>query len=111
MPAAEHLGGIDVHPAGHSFAVDVRGKPFTFALWEGAVRQHGDADGGRYRHVQWLADGMTTVAIGDASGEERVVAFGEDPSGRCRGTSAASSRCAQRRAGRASRLPTIATRC
>jgi tricorn protease len=75
---AEHLGGIDVHPAGHSLAVDVRGKPFTFALWEGAVRQHGNAAGGRYRHVQWLADGVTKVAIGDASGEERVVAFGED---------------------------------
>ena len=75
---AEHLGGIDVHPAGHSLAVDVRGKPFTFALWEGAMRQHGNAAGGRYRHVQWLADGVTTVAIGDASGEERVVAFGQD---------------------------------
>ena len=35
----------------------------------------GVADGVRYRHAQWLADGATLVAVGDASGEERVVAF------------------------------------
>ena len=78
VPAAEHLGDVHVHPAGHSLAVDVRGKPFTFALWEGAVRQHGEADGGRYRHAQWQADGTTLVAVGDASGEERVVVFGAE---------------------------------
>ena len=41
VPAAEHLGPFHVHPAGHSLAVEARGKLFTFALWEGAVRQHG----------------------------------------------------------------------
>ena len=40
-PAADFLQGFNVHPAGHSVAVDVRGKPFTFGLWEGAVRQWG----------------------------------------------------------------------
>ncbi len=78
VPAADNLGAVHVHPAGHSLAVDVRGKPFTFALWEGAVLQHGDADGARYRHTQWLADGATRVAVGDATGEERVVLFGPD---------------------------------
>ncbi len=34
-----------VHPAGHSVALDARGELFTFPLWEGAVRQHGEADG------------------------------------------------------------------
>ena len=34
-----------------------RGKLFTFAHWEGAVRQHGEPDGVRYRHGQWLDDG------------------------------------------------------
>ena len=72
--------GFDVHPAGHSLAVDARGKLFTFALWEGAVRQHGVADGVRYRHGQWLADGATLVAVSDASGEERVEVF-EDGDG------------------------------
>ena len=61
VAAADHLGGFNVHPAGHSVAVDARGKLFTMAMWEGAVQQHGVADGVRYRHGQWLADGKTLV--------------------------------------------------
>jgi tricorn protease len=75
VPAAEHLSGFHVHPAGHSLAVEARGKVFTLAHWEGAVRQHGAADGVRYRHGQWLADGSTLVAVSDASGEERIEVF------------------------------------
>ena len=47
VPAAEHLGGFYLHPAGHSVAIDARGKLFTMALWEGAVRQHGAGRRGR----------------------------------------------------------------
>ncbi len=75
VPATRHLAGFNVHPAGHSLAVDVRGKLFTFALWEGAVNQHGAADGVRYRHGQWLPDGATLVGVSDASGEERIEVF------------------------------------
>ena len=75
VKAEEHLGPVNIHPAGHSIAVDARGKVFTFALWEGAVRQLGKPDGVRYRHSQWLDDGATVVAIGDGSGEERVTVF------------------------------------
>ena len=71
VPAAEFMQGFNVHPAGHSVALDVRGKPFTFGLWEGAVRQWG-ADDGRRRHGQWLADGTTFITDSDASGEERL---------------------------------------
>ena len=71
---AEFLGGYDLHPAGHSVAVDVRGKLFSFALWEGAVRQHGAPDCLRFRHGRWLADG-SLVAVCDASGEERLQVF------------------------------------
>ncbi len=78
VPAAEHLGAVNVHPAGHSLAVDVRGKLCSFALWEGAVRQHGSDDGGRHRHGQWLDDGRTLVAVSDGSGEERVVVYAEE---------------------------------
>jgi len=80
VKAEEHLGSIHVHPAGHSIAADARGKIFTFALWEGAVRQLGEPDGVRYRSGQWLDDGVTVVAIGDGSGEERVVVFDADSS-------------------------------
>ena len=72
VPADAHLGGMQLHPQGHSVALDVRGKLFTMALWEGAVRQPGVADGVRYRHGQWLADGSTLVMVSDASGEERI---------------------------------------
>ena len=75
VAAAEHLESFQVHPAGHSLAVDARGKLYTFALWEGAVRQHGAADGVRYRYGQWLADGETLVAVSDETGEEKIVVF------------------------------------
>jgi tricorn protease len=85
VPAADHLGTVHVHPAGHSVAIDARGKLFTMALWEGAVRQHDEAAPaasagptniiGRLRHGQWLADGTTLVAVSDASGEERITLF------------------------------------
>jgi tricorn protease len=75
VPAANYLGQVSLHPSGHSLAVEARGRMFSFALWEGAVRQHGESDGARYRHAQWLADGTTLVAISDASGEEKLEVF------------------------------------
>lgn len=77
VAAGDFLGDFDVHPQGHSLALDVRGKLFTMGLWEGAVRQHGMPDGARHRHAQWLADGATLVAISDETGEERVQAWRE----------------------------------
>ncbi|HEX6137240.1 MAG TPA: S41 family peptidase [Casimicrobiaceae bacterium] len=73
VDAAENLAGFDVHPAGHSVAIEARGKLFAFALWEGAVRQLGVADGVRYRCGQWLADGETLVAVSDETQDERLV--------------------------------------
>ena len=75
VPAHEHIQGLALHPAGHSLAVEARGKLFSFPLWEGAVREHGAADGARLRFGQWLADGQTLIAVSDASGEEQVVRF------------------------------------
>ena len=76
VPPAEFLGGYDLHPAGHSVVADVRGKLFSFALWEGAVRQHGAPDAVRFRHGRWLADGGL-IAVCDASGEERLHVFAD----------------------------------
>lgn len=70
IDASAHLGAMHLHPQGHSLALELRGKLVSFALWEGAVQQHGQADGARYRHGQWLADGRTLVVVSDA-GEER----------------------------------------
>jgi tricorn protease len=76
VDAAAHLEEVHPHPEGHSAAVITRGKLFTFPLWEGAVLQHGDDSGARYRHGQWIDDGTTLVAVGDGSGEERVEVLG-----------------------------------
>ncbi len=81
VPAADHLGTVHVHPAGHSVAIESRGQLFTMALWEGAVRQHAQDQGtpesaaARLRHGQWLGDGSSLVAVSDASGEERICVF------------------------------------
>lgn len=72
VPAEANLSAVQLHPAGHSLSLDLRGKLYTMPLWEGAVRQHGTADGVRYRHGQWLADGRTLLVVSDASGEERI---------------------------------------
>jgi tricorn protease-like protein len=75
--AADHLGDVALHPRGHSVVLDARGKCFSLPLWEGAVRQHGSADGARHRHAQWLGDGQQLVVVSDASGEERIEVHGE----------------------------------
>jgi tricorn protease len=72
VAACAHLDGFDLHPQGHSLVLGARGKPFTFALWEGAVRQLGQPQGVRYRHCRWLADGQSQVVVSDAGGEERI---------------------------------------
>jgi tricorn protease len=78
VDASDFLDGFTVHPDGHSLALESRGKLFGFALWEGAVSQHGAADGVRYRLGQWLADGRTLVAVTDEPGEERLEVFAEE---------------------------------
>ncbi len=72
VSTGEFVGEFNAHPAGHSVALDVRGKLFTMGLWEGAVHQWGMPDGARHRHPQWLADGETVVAVSDETGDERV---------------------------------------
>ncbi|MBW8906823.1 MAG: PDZ domain-containing protein, partial [Betaproteobacteria bacterium] len=76
VPPADFLGDYALHPEGHSLLADVRGKLYSFALWEGAVRQHGAPDAVRFRHGRWLADG-SLVAVCDVSGEERLHVFAE----------------------------------
>jgi tricorn protease len=52
--------------------LEVRGKLFSMANWEGAVRQHGQRDGVRYRCSGWLRDGERLVTVSDEGGEEAV---------------------------------------
>ncbi|MFN7974599.1 MAG: PDZ domain-containing protein [Acidobacteriota bacterium] len=63
---------FNIHPDGHSIALETRGKIFTMPLWEEAVRQYGKPDGVRYRLGQWLADGKHLVVSSDEGGEEAI---------------------------------------
>jgi tricorn protease len=72
VAAEKFLDGYALHPKGHSVALTSRGKAFTMALWEGAVRQHGDADDARSRLAEWLPDGERIVLVSDEGGEERL---------------------------------------
>jgi tricorn protease len=69
--ASRYLEDAELHPRGKSLAATARGKLFTFANWEGAVLQHGETQGVRYRMPQWLNDGKRLVCVTDAGGEER----------------------------------------
>ncbi len=83
VDAAKYLQSWTLHPKGHSVAITTRGKAFTFANWEGAVIQHGEPDGVRYRLLHWLntqtatgskgGDGERLIAVTDAGGEEAFV--------------------------------------
>ncbi|MBN1549862.1 PDZ domain-containing protein, partial [bacterium] len=73
VKAQEYLESYDVNPGAESLAVIARGKPFTFAHWEGAVRQYGTSGGSaRYRLVRWLNDNKRIVVVSDATGDERL---------------------------------------
>ena len=57
---------------GRSITVTSRGKLFAMANWDGAVLQHGDRNGTRYRSPRWLNDGKRIVVLSDSEGEETL---------------------------------------
>lgn len=76
---AKYTQDVELHPNGQSLAVTSRGKLFTFANWEGAVTQHGEVNGVRYRLPAWLNDSERMLAITDAGGEEEFVILSNNP--------------------------------
>lgn len=81
VSASKYLQEWALHPTGKAVAMTSRGKPFTFANWEGAVLQHGHAHGVRYRLLEWLNDGVRLVAVTDEGGEESFIIFEKDEYG------------------------------
>ncbi len=73
--ASTYMDSYVLHPQGHSVAVTTRGKAFTMGNWEGPVLQYGEADGVRYRFLEWLSDGKRLVAVHDAPGHEELIVF------------------------------------
>ncbi len=80
VSAAVYMDSQSLHPKGHAVALTTRGKAFSMSNWEGAVIQHGEIDGTRYRLLTWLADGKRLVAISDDGSEPRLVVFSADAS-------------------------------
>jgi tricorn protease len=78
VSAAQYLDTYALHPQGHMVALTTRGKAFSMGNWEGPVIQYGEADGVRYRFLEWLNDGKRLVAICDAPGREALIVFNAD---------------------------------
>ncbi len=72
VPGAKFVDYEAIHPRGHSLALTTRGKLHSFGGWEGAVVQHGEAQGVRYRLGQWSSEGERLVCISDQGGEESI---------------------------------------
>ncbi len=72
ISASRYLREYALTPDGHALALTVRGKPFTMANWEGAVLQHGERNGTRYRFTKWLNDAKRLITLSDAGGEEAL---------------------------------------
>lgn len=69
------LEDYDLHPAGHSAVLTVRGRPVAMGLWEGPATEFGTPWRGRHRLARWLADGKRIVAVTDEGGEEQLEVF------------------------------------
>jgi len=68
VAAESYLDSATLSSDGTGLAITTRGKAFSFANWEGAVAQHGEPDGVRYRLLTWLNDGERLVAVASDSG-------------------------------------------
>jgi tricorn protease len=73
VPAQKFLHSATLNPDGSGLAVTSRGKAFTFDNWEGAVSQHGEPDGVRYRLLTWLNDRKRLVAVASDDGNRESI--------------------------------------
>jgi tricorn protease len=81
VSAPRYLHSATLSPDGTGLAVTSRGKAFTFHNWEGAVSQHGEQDGVRYRLLTWLNDHKRLIAAtSDSSEQERLTILTADGS-------------------------------
>ena len=74
-PAGRYLHSATLSPDGTGLAITSRGKAFSFANWEGAVSQHGEADGVRYRLLTWLGDHRRLLAAASGEGDQELLSL------------------------------------
>ncbi|GAA3446831.1 S41 family peptidase [Planomonospora venezuelensis] len=82
--ASGFLDSATLDPDGSGVAITTRGKAFSFAAWEGPVRQHGAAYGVRYRLLTWLNDGARLITAASDDGDRELLTVitadgGDDP--------------------------------
>jgi len=65
ITASSYFQGYDIHPDGHSVALNVRGKAFTMANWEGAVKPISPVDGIRKRVVRYMNHTEAQVMVSE----------------------------------------------
>jgi tricorn protease len=73
VSAPRFLHSATLSPDGTGLAITTRGKAFTFHNWEGAVSQHGEPDGVRYRLLTWLNDRKRLIAAASDGDSDREV--------------------------------------
>jgi tricorn protease len=73
VSASRFLQSASLSGDGSGLAISSRGKAFTFHNWEGAVAQHGEPDGVRYRLVTWLNDQKRLIAAASDGESNREV--------------------------------------
>ncbi|MBS0272239.1 MAG: PDZ domain-containing protein [Proteobacteria bacterium] len=64
-----YLSSYSLDKKGAQLAIITRGRPFSFANWEGAVHQYGVSDGVRYKMAMWLYDNKRLLIVNDLDGE------------------------------------------
>jgi tricorn protease len=66
------LQDYEIHPKSEHLTLNVRGKIFNMANWEGPVIQNGNSPDARYGFGKWLPDGKRIVLVSDEGGEEHI---------------------------------------
>jgi len=70
--ADKYLQGYEIHPQSAHLTLNVRGKIFNMANWEGPVIQNGNSSDARYKFGKWLSDGKRIALVSDEGGEEHI---------------------------------------
>lgn len=69
VDSSAYLSAYSLDKKGSHLAIITRGRPFSFANWEGAVHQYGESDGVRYKMATWLYDNKRLLIVNDLDGE------------------------------------------
>ena len=79
VDATKYLQGFDIHPKGHSLAINSRGKSFETANWENTLYTLPSKDGVRQRLIRYLNTKDGFVLVSDEGGSEQLEIHDKNP--------------------------------